>query len=95
MNPTAKTQKSRRRAGTGLIYDAKILAKVWKLLLLFIFMAYTLHSHQQVPEARRASGFPFRGKQEGSTKTGRDPSSRVGGRSVGGLLLRGAVSLLR
>lgn len=36
MNPTAKTQKSRRRAGTVLIYDAKILAKVWKLLPSYI-----------------------------------------------------------
>ena len=42
-----------------------------------------LHSHQQVPEARMASGFPYRGKQEGSTKTSRDPSNTVGGRSVG------------
>ena len=66
--------------------EAKLwgLSKVWKLILWFIFIAYThLHSHQQVPEARMASGFPYRGKREGSTKTRRDPSNRVGGRSGG------------
>ena len=36
MNTTAKTKKPRRRARTVLIYDAKILAKVWKLLPSYI-----------------------------------------------------------
>ncbi len=36
MIPTAQTPKPRRRARTVLIYDAKILAKVWRLLPSYI-----------------------------------------------------------
>ena len=36
MNTTVKTQKPRRRAHTVLVYDAKILAKVWRLLPSYI-----------------------------------------------------------
>ena len=36
MNTTMKTQKPRRRAHTVLVYDAKILAKVWRLLPSYI-----------------------------------------------------------
>ena len=36
MNSTAKAPKHRRRAHTVLIYDAKILAKVWRLLPSYI-----------------------------------------------------------
>lgn len=40
MNTTAKTPKTRRRARTVLVYDAKILCKVWKLLPSYvIFLA--------------------------------------------------------
>lgn len=40
MTPTAKPQKPRRRARTVLVYDAKILAKVWRLLPSYvIFLA--------------------------------------------------------
>ena len=41
MNTTAKTKKSRRRAHTVLVYDAKILAKVWKLLPSYIIFLPT------------------------------------------------------